>query len=107
MSCRDTIVKPDRVPVVKHVRWQVRAAGLPCRIEGSEEGWVVTLASVSVARGLDLADTIIEATGGLVEKEEARRLASAVFARLASAADPAEAARSPQGGAVAVDRGRS
>jgi hypothetical protein len=60
-------------------QWTARAAGLPCMIEYTDDGyWVVVIASTSTSRGEDLTATILEAGAGLVTRLEAGELAAAV-----------------------------
>jgi hypothetical protein len=61
--------------------WKVRAAGLGCVI-GYERGqWRVTVADVTESCGPELAAAIVEAFGGLLEREAARGLAESVERR--------------------------
>jgi hypothetical protein len=62
-------------------QWKVRAAGLGCVI-GYEKGeWRVTVADVSGSRGSELVGAIVEAFGGLLDREAAAELAETVERR--------------------------
>ncbi len=63
---------------------RVTVAGLPCEIERRDRAWVVTVASVTVSKGADLAKTIVAASGGLVPDSEATSVAALVSGRLAA-----------------------
>lgn len=61
------------------------AHGLRCTAEESVDGWLVTVADVTIARAPDLAWAIEEATGGLVAGEAASAAAASIRKRLSSA----------------------
>jgi hypothetical protein len=55
---------------------------LPCRAEVSENGdWVVTVIGVSVAKDESLANAIMDATGGIVDKRHAQAIAFEIASR--------------------------
>lgn len=70
-------------------RWHVDAAGIPCTIDapGEQGVWVVTMASITVSRGMNLAGAIVRAGGGLVSVAEAETLAGLVEARFGVGGD--------------------
>ncbi|HLY93672.1 MAG TPA: hypothetical protein VKP14_02400 [Gaiellaceae bacterium] len=67
----------------EQVKAQVtQVAGLPCVIDAEPTGdWVVTLASVTIARSRDLAQAIADAGGGFVSRAEAEEVAASVTAQ--------------------------
>jgi hypothetical protein len=54
---------------------------MPCAIELRDGLWRVTLADSVYADDPVLASAIVEASGGLIEREEAQRLAAALSKR--------------------------
>ena len=60
-------------------RWEVIAADLPCTVELEQSGdWVVTVAAVTVGRDPLLVTALLRAGGGLIDVEEATRVARRV-----------------------------
>jgi hypothetical protein len=59
-------------------QWEGEVEGLPYTISAEENGWVVIVASTTIARGENLTTLIVQASGGLVSASEADALATSV-----------------------------
>ncbi|MBV8259145.1 MAG: hypothetical protein JO073_15155 [Actinobacteria bacterium] len=63
--------------------WTTTAAGIPCTIHAAHDGtWLVTFAATTFSRRTELAQAIVDASGGNVDAEEASLLAAQVMRRM-------------------------
>jgi hypothetical protein len=61
--------------------WKVRAAGLSCVIGYDGGEWRVRVAGITQSNGPDLVRAIVEAFGGLLDRDAALELAESVERR--------------------------